>query len=257
MVKIQMGDLDYQTQSRASEKQKKARERLLELFQNSPLPPEHLLVNLGLYMRSSVVAKFLYVNELYQKILEMPGVVMEFGVWWGQNLALFESFRAAYEPYNYTRKIIGFDTFKGYPSVSDKDGKCDLVALGQYAVPENYLDHLTSLLDYHQEENVMSHVKKYELVKGDASVTICQYLKEHPETIISLAYFDMQLYKPTVDCLKAIKPFLIKGSIVAMDELNSFEFPGETLAFREAFESMNFRLYRSRFLPDRSYAIIE
>lgn len=252
-----MSELDYKLQSRASEKQKTAREKLLELFQTSPIPPEHLLVNLGLYTRSSVVAKFLYVNELYQQITNIPGVVMEFGVWWGQNMALFESFRAAYEPYNYTRKIIGFDTYEGYPSTSEKDGDCDLVALNQYAVSENYLEHLTALLDYHQQENVMSHVKKYELVKGDATVTIGKYLEAHPETIISLAYFDMQLYEPTLKCLEAIKPYLVKGSVIAMDELNSFEFPGETVAFREAFASVNFRIYRSRFLPDRSYAVIE
>ena len=252
-----MGELDYKLQSRASEKQKSAREQLLELFQTTPIPPEHLLVNLGLYMRSSVVAKFLYVNEIYQQVVAIPGVVMEFGVWWGQNLALFESFRAAYEPYNYTRKIIGFDTYEGYPSLSVQDGSCDLVALNQYAVSENYLEHLSALLDYHQQENVMSHVKKYELVKGDATVTIGEYLGAHPETIVSLAYFDMQLYEPTLRCLEAIKPYLVKGSVVAMDELNSFEFPGETVAFREAFGDMNFKLLRSRFLPDRSYAVIE
>jgi hypothetical protein len=252
-----MGELDYTLQSRASEKQKTARETLLELFQTTPIPPEHLLVNFGLYMRSSVVAKFLYVNELYQQIINIPGVVMEFGVWWGQNLALFESFRAAYEPYNYTRKIIGFDTYEGYPSISPQDGSCDLVKLNQYAVSENYMEHLSALLAYHQQENVMSHVKKYELVKGDATVTIGEYLDNHPETIISLAYFDMQLYEPTLKCLEAIKPYLVKGSVIAMDELNSSEFPGETVAFREAFGSMNFRLTRSRFLPDRSYAVIE
>ena len=252
-----MEELDYKLQSRASDKQKTAREKLLELFRSSPIPPEHLLVNLGLYMRSSVVAKLLYVNELYQQIINIPGVIMEFGVWWGQNLALFESFRAVYEPYNYTRKIIGFDTYEGYPSVSEKDGSCDLVKLNQYAVSENYLEHLTALLDYHQQENIMSHVKKYELVKGDAAVTIGEYLTAHPETIISLAYFDMQLYEPTLQCLEAIKPYLVKGSVIAMDELNSFEFPGETVAFREAFGPVKFRLHRSRFLPDRSYAVIE
>jgi hypothetical protein len=252
-----MDELDYKLQSRASEKQMTAREKLLELFQTTPIPPEHLLVNLGLYTRSSVIAKFLYVNELYQQITTIPGVVMEFGVWWGQNLALFESLRAVYEPYNYTRKIIGFDTYEGYPSISEQDGSCDLVKLNQYAVSEDYLEHLSALLDYHQQENVMSHVKKYELVKGDATVTIGEYLEKHTETIISLAYFDMQLYEPTLMCLEAIKPYLVKGSVIAMDELNSSEFPGETVAFREAFGSMNFRLFRSRFLPDRSYAVIE
>ena len=102
-------------QSRASQEQSEARKKLRELFENSPLPTDELLVNLALYMRSSVVAKFLYINELYQLIVHTPGVIMEFGVWWGTNMALFESLRAVYEPYNYTRKIIGFDTFEGYP----------------------------------------------------------------------------------------------------------------------------------------------
>jgi len=249
--------LDYKLQSRASEKQKEARKELISLFRNTPLPIEHLLVNLGLYMRSSVVAKFLYVNELYERIIKIPGIIMEFGVWWGQNMALFESLRAAYEPYNFTRKVVGFDTFKGYPSISKKDGKCDLVALKQYDVSGNYVDHLGKVLDYHQRENVMSHIKKFEIVEGDAIKTTVQYLKKHPETIISLAYFDMQLYEPTQMCLEMIKPYLVRGSVVAMDELNCPEFPGETIAFREVFGSTGYRLYRSRFLPDRSYAIVE
>src|SRR5882672_2493878 len=97
----EMAGTEQRVQTRGSEKQKSARETLLSLFQSNPLPPDQLLTNLGLFMRSSVVAKFLYVNELYEKILNTPGVVMEFGVWWGQNLALFESLRAVYEPYNY------------------------------------------------------------------------------------------------------------------------------------------------------------
>ena len=31
---------------------------------------------------------------------------MEFGVRWGQNLALFESFRGIYEPYNYSVELL-------------------------------------------------------------------------------------------------------------------------------------------------------
>ena len=102
-------------QSRAAPEQRAARQTLLELFGRCPIPREQLLVNLGLYTRSSVLAKMLYVNELYQQIVRVPGVVMEFGVWWGTNLALFESLRAIYEPYNHTRKVIGFVlTARGY-----------------------------------------------------------------------------------------------------------------------------------------------
>jgi hypothetical protein len=248
---------EHKLQTRASETQYQARQKLLDLFEHSPLPPEQLLVNLAMYMRSSVLAKLLYVNELYQHIIRTPGVIMELGVWWGANLALFESLRAVYEPYNYTRKIIGFDTFTGYPSIASQDGKSDLAAIGGYTVSEDYQDYLAELLDYHEQENTMAHVKKYELVRGDAAVTIEQYLAGHPETIIALAYFDMQLYEPTKKCLQAISPHVTRGTVIAMDELNSCEFPGETVAFKEAWGLDKFKLIRSQFLPDRTYLIIE
>ena len=244
-------------QTRASVKQADARKKLIQLFENSPIPTEELLVNLPLYMRSSVVAKFLYINELYQLILKTPGVIMEFGIWWGTNLAIFESLRAVYEPYNYTRKVIGFDTFKGYPETSHEDGNHELVRSGQYSVSNKWLEMLEQILDYHQEENFMSHIKKYEICVGDAGTTLEEYLRQHPETIISLAYFDMQLYEPTRECLKMILPCLTKGSVIAMDELNCPEFPGETTAFREIVGIGKYRLIRSAFLPDRTYCIID
>ena len=252
-----MKEKDKKLQSRASEKQVEARKKLLSLFGNTPLPTDELLVNLPLYMRSSAVAKLLYISELYQLILRTPGVIMEFGVWWGANMALFESLRAVYEPYNYTRKVVGFDTFEGYTSPAEEDGDHELVRSGQYNVTENYIETLTEILDYHQSENVMSHVSKYELCKGDAPLELEKYLNIHPETIISLAYFDMQLYEPTLECMKRIMPHLTKGTVIAMDELNSFEFPGETIAFREVIGLDRFRLVNSEFLPDRTYIIIE
>lgn len=249
--------LIYQLQSHAQESQKLARESLRTLFEQTPLPDEHLLVNLGLYQRSSLVAKLLYINELYQHIIQIPGVIMEFGVWWGQTLVQFENLRAVYEPYNYTRKIIGFDTFKGYPNPDKRDGNSELVKAGQYAVSKNYIDYLSAILSCHEAENTMSHIKKYELIKGDASKTINAYLSQHPETVIALAYLDMQLYKPTKTVLEKICPYLIKGSVIAMDELNCPDFPGETMAFKEVIGLNKYKVYKSKFLPDRTYFIIE
>ena len=59
------------------------------------------------------------------------------------------------------------------------------------------------------------------MINGDASKTIKKYLKSNQQTLISLAYFDIDIYKPTKDCLKAIKPYLIKGSVIGFDEPNS------------------------------------
>jgi hypothetical protein len=244
-------------QSRATPQQQAARRTLADLFGRSPLPREQLLVNLPLYMRSTVVAKLLYVDELYRQIVRVPGVIMEFGVWWGANLALFESLRAVHEPYNHSRKVIGFDTFTGYPAIGPEDGDSDVAKVGTYGTTPGYEQHLTEVLDYHQRENVTGHIQKYEIVKGDASETVDRYLRDHPETIIALAYFDLQLYEPTKACLEAIRPHLTRGSVVALDELNCAEFPGETRALRETWGLDRYRLTRSQFLPDRTYLTID
>jgi hypothetical protein len=249
-------------QVKASEVQLNNRKELLALFKETPVPIEQLMVNLPMYIRSSALAKLLYINELYELMVRTPGVIMEFGVWWGANLVLFENLRAVYEPYNYTRKIIGFDTFDGYASISENDGDGALVFQGNYNVSVGvagggYTDYLTKLLEYHRSENTMSNIKKYELVKGDATKTVNTYFEKHPETIIALAYFDMQLYTPTKSCLEAIVPYLTKGSVIAMDELNAEEFPGETIAFKEIIGLDKYRLVRSKYLPDRTYLIVE
>jgi hypothetical protein len=247
----------HRLQTHASKRQLENRKVLEELFRQTPLPLDELLVNLHLYMRGSVIAKLLYVDELYRKLLRTPGVIMEFGIWWGANLVLFEALRAVYEPYNHTRRIVGFDTFSGYPPTRPEDGTSELAHAGAYAVSEDYLEHFRRLLDYHRRENPMNQIERFELVVGDAADTIGEYLAAHPETVIALAYFDMQLYEPTKRCLEVIRPYLTRGSVIAMDELNSREFPGETVAFRETVGLDRYRLRRSRFLPDRTYLILD
>lgn len=247
----------YVNVARGSERELRAREAILELFKDTPIPDDELLVNLGAYLRSTQVAKILYLNELYELIERVPGVIIEFGVWWGANLALLESLRSVREPYNWTRKVVGFDTFEGYPDVTDKDGDSPYAAVGGYTVSEGYPQYLDRLLAAHEADNVMSHIQKYELVPGDVTQTVDQYFEANPQTIVALAYFDLALYEPTRKCLEAIRPHLTRGSVLAMDELNSADFPGETVAFKEVLGLDRYRLVHSRFLPDRTYVVID
>ena len=53
-----------------------ARENLYRLFNDRPMKEEELLINLGLYIRSGALAKILFLNELYEKIVNIPGVCL-------------------------------------------------------------------------------------------------------------------------------------------------------------------------------------
>jgi len=233
------------------------RNELLKLMKSSPIPDSEVLMNLGLFLKRQDLSRILFMNELYQKQLGVHGSIFEFGVRWGQNLALFETMRGIYEPFNYNRKIIGFDTFEGFPSVDKKDGANPIIKKGSYSVVSGYEKYLEKVLQCLENENPISHIKTTGLVKGDASRSIREYLKTHPETIVSMAYFDFDIYTPTKECLLAIKPHLTKGSVIGFDELNFHAFPGETLALQEVLGLNNVRLQRSPFGVLQSYLIVE
>jgi len=103
----------------------------------------------------------------------------------------------------------------------------------------------------------IDHIQKFTLVKGDATKTIKEYLANHQETIISLAYFDFDIYKPTHDCLEAILPYLSKGAVIGFDEINTPEWPGETKAFREVLGTNNFSVVHSTYRANAGYIIYE
>ena len=245
------------TKFNASENERSMRNDLKQLYKECPVIEDELFMNLPLFMNRQNLSQVLYMNQLYQQIVGVHGKIFELGVRWGRNLALYESFRGIYEPFNHNRRIVGFDTFCGFPSVDVMDGEADVIKVGAYSVTDDYDKYLEQILDYHEKESPISHIKKYELRKGDAVVEVEKYLKENPETIVSLAYFDFDIYEPTKRCLELIKDRLTKGSVIAFDELNCADYPGETQAVIEVFGLSKYKVNHSQFSPTQSYIVID
>ncbi len=232
----------------------KSRDRFKDLLFNSPIPPEELFNNIGLFIDRRFLSRFLFINEIYQNVLPIHGSIFEFGVRYGQNISLFTSYRGIYEPFNHNRKIIGFDTWEGFVDVdSKKDTK--KWKSGDFGVPGGYEEFLEGVIELHEQMAPIPSIKKFKLIKGNASNTVKYYLQEHPETIISLAYFDFDIYKPTRDCLEAILPHLSKGAVIAFDEINVEEWPGETQALKEVLGTNNFKINHSPFRANAGYII--
>lgn len=231
--------------------------KMLEYLKNCPIPEEELMSNIGLFLSPQTLSRVLLQSFLYSKIMEIQGVVMELGCRWGQNLALYSALRGIYEPYNRLRKIIGFDTFEGFINLSEKDGTNDAIVEKNYSVTKDYDEYLHLIMNNLENESPLSHIKKYEIVKGDAGLELEKYLERNPETIVALAYFDMDLYAPTVRCLNLLKNHLTRGSIIAFDELNEHAFPGETIALAEVFGLSKYSIKRFPFNSRASYIVID
>jgi Macrocin-O-methyltransferase (TylF) len=216
-----------------SDHERQVRLRLAQLLANSPVPLEELADNLALYLRRQPLTDLLSLDALYRMILDIPGVIMEFGVHRGRHLAALTALRGVHEPYNPHRRIIGFDTFTGFPEVSAADAISTAAVPGRFAVPADYPEHLRDVLDAHEDGEHLRHIRRTLLVRGDVRDTLPHYLAQNPQTILALAYFDLDLYEPTRDTLRAVLPYLSEGSVLAFDQLGHAKWPGETAALRD------------------------
>lgn len=241
---------------RPSGQETEARQALLELFKRRPIPDDAILDHLEVFLRPQRIAELLALAQVYQRIIEVHGVVMEFGVRWGRHLSVFAGLRATLEPTNFYRRIIGFDTFAGFEGIDVSDGSSDRVHEGAMSVSEGYEAYLAEVLALHEMESPMSHIRRFELCKGDAPVALESYLERHPETIVALAYFDMDLYRPTKECLELLRPHLTRGSVLAFDEVMHPDFPGEAIAVKEALELSNLQLRRVPYCPYPSFVVM-
>jgi hypothetical protein len=232
----------------------------LEIKQNIILKLGNKLSNLNKTVHTSkrqTLSRILYYNEIYKNIVGKPGSIMEFGVEFGATLSLLIKLRGIYEPYNYSRKIIGFDTFEGFTENLEEYEKIAGWKKSDYKTPKNYKDILEQLLLLEEKDCPVSHIKKFELIKGDASLTVKDYLSKNKQTVISLAIFDMDVYQPTKNVILAIKDRLFKGSVLVFDEINHPEFAGETVALLETMGLKNLKLKSFHGETFGSYAILD
>ncbi|HMO33042.1 MAG TPA: TylF/MycF/NovP-related O-methyltransferase [Lacibacter sp.] len=234
------------------------RQQLIDYLFRAPIPREELANNLALFMDRRILSRILFMNELYSHIVGLHGSIIEFGTRYGSNLSLFTSLRGIYEPFNHNRKVIAFDTFEGFPDVVAEDANAvQDWKKGDYGVPDQYEDFLSTILRLHEQSAPLPNIEKFELVKGDVTKTLRPFLEERQETIIALAYFDFDLYKPTKETLEQILPYLTKGAVLGFDQINAKEWPGETRALREVLGTRNFRIRHSAFRGTSGYLIFE
>ncbi len=234
------------------------RKEFVKHFKNCPIPDVEIMQNLGLFLSSKNLSRILFMDFLYRQVVDVQGIIIEFGTRWGQNIALFSSLRGIYEPFNRMRKIVGFDTFSGFPELGKQDSQShQLIYKGGFPTTENYVDYLDKVMRYQEQDNPVSHIKKFDLRAGDATMEIDKYLEDYPETIVALAYFDFDIYEPTKKCLEAIHPHLVKGSVLGFDELSDHDSPGETLALKETFGLNNIRVKRFPYTSRVSYFVVE
>jgi len=80
------------------------------------------------------------------------------------------------------------------------------------------------------EGECLRRIRRTLLIQGNVRATLPRYLDQNPHTVVALAYFDLDLYKPTRDTLDALRPYLSQDSVLAFDQLAHAKWPGEEMA---------------------------
>lgn len=195
------------------------------------------------------LARFLARHELFREVLDVNGAIVECGVFNGAGLFTWAQLSNIYEPVNYNRRIVGFDTFEGFPDVSEHDGE----RWQEGDVRGDSRENLELSIDKLNAERHLSHIPLIELVAGDFLETGPRYVEQNPHLLVSLLYLDFDLYEPTKAALEVFLPRMSKGALVCFDELNCASFPGETQAMLDVFDLTRYSVKRFPTEPWISY----
>lgn len=246
--------------SRQSSDNVTALEAYEQYWEESPGSTNVKLENFTKYVTRESITKFLTRNEVFQKQLHVNGSIVEMGVARGVSLMTWAHLSSIYEPTNYLREIIGFDTFEGFPEVSEKDQNTTAISehtkVGGFKVESGMKDDIETAAAIADKTRFLGHIEKTKLVQGDIMETLPQYLEDNPHLLVSLLHLDVDLYEPTKLALDLLVPRMPKGAVIMFDELNMRQFPGETLAAMESIGISNLKVQRFPYATCMSYAVI-
>lgn len=212
-----------------------------------------LVNHFPLFIPRQKLIYYLTKYELFKKIFRIKGSIIECGSHKGSSLLLFAKLSAIFEPYDIHKKIISFDTFSGFPAVSKRDKFQNKEKSIKNYLNDTDIEELKKQINFYDQNRPNSHLEKIELIKGDATRTIPNYVKKNKHLLISLLYLDFDLYKPTKVALDFFLQKMSPGGIIAFDELNQNRWPGETIAYLENKKIRKYKLKKFDHEPNISY----
>lgn len=202
------------------------------------------------YLSSDVnrMAKVMAHYELFKMSADIPGSIVECGVFKGAAFVRFAAFRKLLCNSS-NKKMIGFDVFGEFPETAFE---------GDKKWREKFItDSGDQGIDKDQLMEVLKHKKcddNVELVKGDVCVTVPDYIKQHPELKISFLNIDVDIYEPTLAALKNLYPHVSKGGVIVLDDYANV-FPGANKAIEEFLKGKDVTIKRFPFAMTPCYFI--
>jgi hypothetical protein len=203
-----------------------------------------------------IMGKLLHRFEFFNKVKDLPGDIVEIGVFKGSGIATFSKFVEIYSP-NSNKKIIGFDIFqKNNEEILMKDMEIDKNNMNVVYSRVNKNELTLESVD-NRLMNMNIH-KKYILVEGDVEDSLPAFLEKNPGFRISLLYIDCDIERPTYFSLKYLWDRILPGGIVLFDEYEHHSFSesnGADKFFKE--NNIKYNVKTTNFMCPTAYLIKE
>jgi hypothetical protein len=157
------------------------------------------------------IGRFITHYETMKLVQNIPGEIVECGVFKGESLTRFAHFRNLLGT-NDSCKIIGFDNFSNeYPDTEYEEDQPQRQHWIHTAGPSSIsIDQLTEVFDKHKISN-------YEFIAGNICATVPEYIKNNPGIKISLLNIDCDFVEPTFTALQTLWSHMSKGGIILLD----------------------------------------
>jgi len=206
-------------------------------FKRFKITGTELCRNFGIYVRRIFLKRFLAHYELFRKVVDLPGDIVELGVYRGTTLMHWANFLEIRNMGDRQKQVFGFDNFKGFTSLHEKDGKTDKSVEKELSgfnagVFEKMLEDAISIFD---KDRFIPYKPRIKLIKGNIEETVPQFVKDHPGLRLCLVHFDADMYSPTITGLKYFWPLVVSGGVVLFDEYGIRPWEGESRAVDEYF----------------------
>jgi hypothetical protein len=207
---------------------------------------QEVMLHAPAFIRRREMARLLAQYELFRLIAEMPGSIAELGVYLGAGFFTWSKLLETFNPGDRGRKVYGFESCAGYESFAPQDGACrpwvDRL-IGSMQPGEEYLQRMVAL---HNNDNFLRGVERCKLIKGDICATVEEFARNALGTRLSLLYFDVNLFAPTLAGLRHLYPLVLSGGVVAFNAYGSPPWEGEGQAIESYFAEIGQPVPRMR-----------
>jgi Macrocin-O-methyltransferase (TylF) len=205
------------------------------IVEESGLSFSEMLINYPAFVRRRELTRLLADYDLFRMVMDLPGSIVELGVYLGAGLFTWAKLLETFFPGDRSRRAYGFESGKGYAKLSPEDGQPQAWianAVGEKKVPDRFLDRMVELTN---ADNLVRGAERCRVIKGDIRETVPEFARNSQGMQISLLFFDVNLFEPTMIGLRALYPLVTPGGLIALNAYGSPPWPGEALALQRYF----------------------